>query len=151
MDVIIAVTSVQHIDGQSDTVELVTDGTMTETPQEITLCYQETEATGMAGTRTTLHIEPQKVTLERSGENAGLLVLEHKKRHSCSYMTPFGSLMLGVFTDKMQQKMDAGLGTLDISYTLDVGGSIASRQDLHIAVSPLNGQPHTIGKDVVHV
>ncbi len=135
MDVTISVTGVQHVDGQSDTVELITDGTMTETPAGITLCYDETAATGMAGTSTTLHIEPQKVTLERRGENAGLLVMEYKKRHTCSYMTPMGSMMLGVFTDRMQQDLHAGLGTLELSYTLDVGGSIISRQDLRIAVS----------------
>ncbi|MBQ6706894.1 MAG: DUF1934 domain-containing protein [Clostridia bacterium] len=135
MDVTIQVTGTQQVDGESDTVELITDGTMTKTAEETTLCYNETEATGMAGTVTTLHIQPSKVTLERRGANAGLLVLEHNKRHSCSYMTPVGQMMLGVFTDQMQQNLTEGLGTLSLSYTLDVGGRVLSRQLLKIKVS----------------
>ncbi len=135
MDVTIKVTGTQQVDGESDTVELITDGTMSENAEETTLCYNETEATGMAGTVTTLHIQPGKVTLERRGANAGLLVLEYNKRHSCSYMTPVGQMMLGVFTDQMQQNLKEGLGTLSLSYTLDVGGRVLSRQLLKIEVS----------------
>lgn len=136
MDVMIALTGVQHADGDTDTVQLITAGTMTISPEGYSLCYAETAATGMAGTETTLWVQPRKVTLERRGTHAGLLVLEHKKRHVGSYGTPYGELMLGVFTDVMEQKLDDNGGTLDVSYTLDIGGSMLSRQDLHVAVTP---------------
>lgn len=135
MKVMITVTGTQHVDGQSDTVELTTGALMRAEDDGFTLCYQETAATGMEGTTTTLRVQPQKVTLERRGTGAGLLILEHKKRHVCSYATPVGNLMLGVFTDRMVQNLALGSGTLDVSYTLDVGGSMMSRQDLHITVN----------------
>lgn len=135
MKVMITVTGTQHVDGQTDTVELTTGGMMKAEDDGFTLCYKETAATGMDGTLTTLRVQPEKVTLERRGTSAGLLVLEHKKRHVCSYATPVGSLMLGVFTDRMEQNLSLGGGTLDVSYTLDVGGSMMSRQDLHITVN----------------
>lgn len=135
MKVMITVTGTQHVDGQSDTVELTTGALMREEADGFTLSYHETAATGMDGTLTTLRVQPEKVTLERRGTSAGLLVLEHKKRHVCSYATPVGSLMLGVFTHRMEQALTLGSGTLDVSYTLDVGGSMMSRQDLHITVN----------------
>ncbi len=131
----ITVIGTQHVDGQCDTVELTTAALMRTEDDGFSLCYQETAATGMEGTVTTLRIQPEKVTLERRGTSVGLLVLEYKKRHVCSYATPVGSLMLGVFCDKMQQDLALGSGTLDLSYTLDVGGSMMSRQDLHITVN----------------
>lgn len=136
MKVMITVTGTQHVDGQTDTVELTTGALMREEADGFTLCYKETAATGMEGTLTTLRMQKDMVTLERSGTAAGLLVLEHKKRHVCSYSTPVGNLMLGVFTDRMHQDLQLGSGTLDVSYTLDVGGSMMSRQDLHVTVQP---------------
>ena len=134
MKVMITVRGTQHVDGQSDTVELTTDAMMREDVNGFTLCYHETAATGMEGALTILRIHPEKVTMERRGSAAGLLVLEHKKRHVCSYPTPVGSLMLGVFTDRMEQNLALGSGELLVSYTLDVGGRMMSRQDLQIIV-----------------
>ena len=135
MKVMITVVGTQHLDGQTDTVELTTDALMREESDGFTLSYRETAATGMEGTLTMLRIQPRKVTLERRGTMAGLLGLEHRKRHVCNYATPMGSLMLGVFTDRMEQKLTLGGGELDVSYTLDVGGRMMSRQDLHITVN----------------
>lgn len=134
MKVMITVVGTQHVDGQQDTVELTTDALMREETDGYTLSYRETAATGMEGTVTTLYIQPEKVTLTRRGPAAGLLVMEHKKRHVCSYATPVGNLMLGVFCDRMQQDLAPGSGTLDLSYTLDVSGRMMSRQDLKITV-----------------
>ncbi len=135
MRVMITVIGVQHVDGQSDTVELTTEALMHEEVDGFTLSYRESAATGMDGTLTTLRIQPNKVTLTRRGAAAGMLVMEYQKRHMCSYATPVGSLMLGVFCDRMQQDLCLGGGTLDLSYTLDVEGSMMSRQDLHIKVN----------------
>lgn len=134
MKVMITVRGTQHVDGESDTVELTTEAMMREDADGFTLCYRETAATGMEGTLTLLRIQPEKVTMERRGNAAGLLVLELKKRHVCSYATPVGSLMLGVFTDHMEQQLTLGGGKLLVSYTLDVGGRMMSRQDLDITV-----------------
>ncbi len=136
MKVMITVVGTQHIDGQTDKVELTTGALMRQEPDGFTLSYQETAATGMEGTLTSLRVQDTMVTLQRQGKSAGLLVMEYKKRHVCSYSTPVGNLMLGVFTDRLEQNLQLGGGTLDVSYTLDVGGSMMSRQDLHIAVQP---------------
>lgn len=136
MDVLITLTGVQHVGGDTDKVELKTDGTFTAADDRYTLAYDESAATGMAGTHTMLRIEKDKVSLERTGASAGLLVMEHGKRHLCNYGTPYGSLMLGVFTDTLHRRLTQNGGTLDVSYTLDADGSMLSKQELHITVTP---------------
>ncbi len=136
MEALIRVVGIQHIDGKSDKTELITDGFFETAENGCCIRYQETAATGMAGTDTTLRVQPNKVTLERRGTAAGMLVLEHKKRHQCSYATPYGSLMLGVFTQRMQQNFSENGGNLEVCYTLDMGGNMVSRQDLTVTVTP---------------
>jgi uncharacterized beta-barrel protein YwiB (DUF1934 family) len=138
VEALIRVVGIQHIDGKSDKTELITDGTFETAEDGFLIRYQETAATGMAGTDTTLQVQPEKVTLQRRGTAAGMLMLEHKKRHQCSYATPYGNLMLGVFTQRMQQNLSENGGVLEVSYTLDMGGDMVSQQDLTVTVTPKN-------------
>ncbi len=134
MDVKITVIGVQQIDGQTDKTEMTTVGTLTEQADGYVLQYAESAATGLDNTVTTLRIQPQMVTMERTGAHAGLLVLEYKKRHLCSYATPIGNVMLGVYTDAVDAQMSQAGGTVQVSYTLDIGGNMMSRQQLTVRV-----------------
>lgn len=134
MDVKITVIGVQQIDGQTDKTEMTTVGTLTADGNGYVLRYAESAATGLENTVTTLRITPQTVTMERTGAHAGLLVLELKKRHVCSYGTPMGNVMLGVYTETLSERFSETGGTVDVSYTLDVGGNMMSRQHLTVRV-----------------
>ena len=138
MEVLISIVGKQEVKGERDRSELLTVGTMTVRPRGVQLFYRESAATGMEGTDTTLTLQPEKVTLSRTGTHAGMLVLEHRRRHLCSYGTPYGDLMLGVFTEKMEQEMTENGGSVRVAYTLDVGGSMLSRQELSVTVRPKN-------------
>ena len=56
-------------------------GTLEREQDGYLLTYEESEATGMAGVRTALHIRDDGVTMERTGAMNALLVLEAGKRH----------------------------------------------------------------------
>ena len=134
MDVKITVIGVQHMDGQTDTTEMTTGGTLTKEENGYVLQYEESAATGLKNTITTLRIQPQMVTMERTGAHAGLLVLENKKRHLCDYATPIGNVMLGVYTEMVDMRLTQAGGTVQVSYTLDIGGNMMSRQQLTVRV-----------------
>lgn len=134
MDVKITVIGVQQIDGQTDTTEMTTMGTLTADGDGYKVRYAESAATGLDNTVTTLNITPQAVIMERTGAHAGLLVLELKKRHSCSYATPVGNVMLGVYTESLTERFSETGGVVEVSYTLDVGGNMMSRQRLTVRV-----------------
>ena len=66
--IVLFVKGEQYFDGvDPDGTELMTDGTMTVSPEGIDLTYEETELTGMAGTTTTFRIRDGRVTLLRTG------------------------------------------------------------------------------------
>lgn len=134
MDVKITVVGVQQVDGQTDTTEMTTVGTLETEGDGYIVQYAETAATGLDNTVTTLRITPQMVIMERTGAHAGLLVLELKKRHVCSYATPIGNVMLGVYTESLTERLSETGGVVEVCYTLDVGGNMMSRQKLTVRV-----------------
>ena len=62
MDVWISITGIQRVDGESNVAELSTGGTLEREQDGYLLTYDESEATGMAGVRTALHIRDDGVT-----------------------------------------------------------------------------------------
>lgn len=66
-DAMISIKGIQRVDGEQEVVELLTCGRFYRRNNSYWLSYQESEATGFEGHRTTLHVEPNRVTMQRSG------------------------------------------------------------------------------------
>lgn len=135
-DVLITITDVQDIDGDTETIELTTAGKFYKRNDVWYLMYEETEATGYQGCTTTLKIEPKgKVTITRFGKSARTqLVVEPGVRHQCLYDTGCGDFMLGV----MGSGTDLGLteqgGKVSFAYSLDINTSLASHNSVTVQV-----------------
>ncbi len=134
MQAIITIVGSQTVDGDTDTVELTTAGTLEQTPDGWKIHYEESETTGLAGTATTVHISPGKVLLERTGTNASFLVLEKHKRHHSNYNTPYGPIDLGTYATELTYTLAEHGGTLDFAYTLGFNGSVNSEHTVHITI-----------------
>ena len=99
--VIISIKSTQNMDGQEDTIELVTQGVLRHSEEEgFALVYPESELTGLEGTLTTFRIAPDRITLLREGTINSEMIFEEGQKHFSLYETPFGGLMLGVNTHR---------------------------------------------------
>lgn len=134
MQALIKITGTQTIDDQNDTVELTTSGTYLPTEDGWQLRYDESAATGMEGTTTTVHVKGDRIVMERSGENASILVIEKHRRHHSHYITPYGALDLGTYATAVERMLDEDGGTLELRYTLDFNGSVRSTHAVHITV-----------------
>ena len=135
MQAIIHIKGTQQVDGQDpDVTELTTRGTLTRTADGWDLCYDETEATGLKGTKTTVHVAKNRIVLERTGANASMLVLEKNRRHHSNYATPYGLIDLGSYANRLEYDLSENGGTLEFAYTLGFNGSINSAHVVHITV-----------------
>ncbi len=134
MDVLISITGTQVVDGERDTIELTTTGGMDPAEDGWRLTYEESAATGMEGVTTSILVRPDEVLLERTGNMNSLLVLQKGRRHQCSYETPYGALMLGVYTKELSSTLSRSGGDLRFAYTLDMNAGVASVHDVHISV-----------------
>lgn len=134
MNALIKISGTQTVDGERDVIELTTTGTLVASEEGWTLCYNETEATGMEGTVTRLDIAPGRLNLMRSGSHPSMLVLEKNRRHHCNYHTPYGTIDLGTYTSEMEYDLNEYGGQVKFSYTLGFNGGISSAHTVHITV-----------------
>lgn len=136
MNAIIHIKGTQQLEGEApDTIEMTTRGSLEATDGGgWQLKYEETEESGLVGTTTLLHITGERVILERTGANAGILVLEKRRRHHSHYTTPYGMLDLGTYTNQLACSLTDEGGELFFAYTLGFNGGINSVHTVHITV-----------------
>ena len=107
--------------GDSDTVELMTRGSLVHKEGAYYIVYKETEATGYEGCTTTVKVadDARKVSMLR-------------------YETGYGAVSLGVAADIIEHELTEDGGKLKFSYTLDSGAeNFISRNLVDITVEAL--------------
>lgn len=133
-DVIISVLGMQQsIDGP-DSAELVTAGKYGIAPDEFRLTWQESEISGMEGTKTSLSVHPGFVTLQREGTVNTRMDFEEGKKHYFLYETPFGSATMGLSTRTIRSRLDRHGGEVEIDYVVDMDQTVVGRNRFHIRV-----------------
>lgn len=134
-DVLISIKGVYDSEDDHDVVELFTTGTYYKKDGRYYICYDETEATGFEGSKTTLMVDQEnKVTLERSGKARAQLIVERGVRHQCHYDMGFGDLMIGVSGSIIKSDLGDKGGNLKIKYSLDVNSMLTSENEMYVNV-----------------
>ena len=104
-------------------------GNYVDDGERISISYNESEATGMEGSLTTvtfLKSDPSVVSMIRSGLVSTTLVFEEGKRHHCMYKTPFMPFEVCIRTIKVDNTM-IGFGSLSLDYIVEIRGAKAER------------------------
>ena len=137
--VVISIKGIQkYEDAPTDTIELVTEGTLTGDGKGYTLTYQESELTGLEGTRTTIRVEQdgELVTMLRTGQVNAQMVFQVGRRHLAMYNTPYGSMAIGVNTLHLMADVDDDGGEVEIDYAIEIDHAVAGRNLFRIEVKP---------------
>ena len=134
-NVMLTIRGTQRIDGQEETVELLTCGQLARRNGSYWISYDESETTGFAGHRTTLHIETNRVTMRRTGLTSSNLVIEKGARHQCAYDTGFGMLNIGICGSFVRSSLDDNGGDVDFGYSMDVDTALQAEQRVTIHVA----------------
>ena len=133
---LITVIGTQTIDGESDSIEVITSGDyVRDNNGDITVTYPEfSEENPTTRTDTTVTLRGKILTIERRGEMSSRLMLEKGKRHQCLYETPMGQMLIGIYTDSI--KVIASDSGCDIraSYQLDFNQHVVSNNEFHITI-----------------
>lgn len=135
-DVVISIVGTQTLEesDKPDVVELVTDGKYSHSPEQTIFSYQESELTGLEGTRTWFTISPRDVTMSREGRMSTRMVFEEGKKHMFLYETPFGAATMGVNTHKVTHQMGEHGGEMEIDYVVDFDHTVVGRNNFKISV-----------------
>ena len=134
-DVMVTLKSVSRAqEGEDEPVELTTQGRYYRKNGDYYISYQESELMGMEGSKTTIRVSPDMVTILRFGTFGGQMVFELGKKHLSHYDMQFGSLNMGVSTKKLEKEFDDRGGRLHLAYDLEVDNMLLGETTLTLQV-----------------
>jgi uncharacterized beta-barrel protein YwiB (DUF1934 family) len=108
------------MDETPQTIRLTTEGQLYYQNDAWHVTYDESEATGMAGTSTVLSVDTSgSVTLARKGSHDMELVFVKGSRHITQMQTPYGNLDVGIYTNTVQSSLDARGGSIHLGYSVN--------------------------------
>lgn len=121
-------------DSVGEDIEINTNGVLSFDDGRIELSYDETELTGMEGSKTAISFGedcPSLITMVREGSVSTALVFEQGKRHRCAYNTPYMPFEICVHTLKVDNRFVADK-TIYIDYIIEIRGAKAERTKMEI-------------------
>lgn len=133
--VMLSICGRQYYPGQDpEVIELVTEGTLEFRDGGWDICYEESELTGLAGTRTTFRLEPGKVILQRTGRLNSQMIFREGISHDSLYQMDFGALLLSVCAKQIEAQVDGNGGTVDLVYSVEIEHGDAGLVEYHLDI-----------------
>ncbi len=123
----------ENPDDNSD-ISLTTEAEFQKQDGVYFIDYQESEITGLDGTNTSIEIGNNYVSLSRSGAVNSQMLFMKEKKTSSYYNTPYGSFMIGIYTDNLNIAIDDNGGTINVDYYIDINNSKTSKNNFEINI-----------------
>ena len=136
-DVVITIVSRQNFEGcEPDQIDLITTGRLYARNGKYYISYEESELTGMEGSRTTLKVEPHQVTMTRTGTHPSQMMFAPNQRQVGLYETDLGEVAISTHTRHLTSTIDENGGALAIDYTIEIDASLAGAHSFELSVRP---------------
>jgi uncharacterized beta-barrel protein YwiB (DUF1934 family) len=136
--VLISVKTVQFIDGQPEAVELITQGEYHKEGNEYFAEYEESEISGMEGTKTIMKINKDTLRIVRSGTTTSDLMFKKGTDHVSLYNTPFGTLEVLIKPRRVDIDMDDNGGNVKLEYKMEAFGLDSIENALELSIKQIN-------------
>lgn len=118
---IITISSKQN-NMEDSAIEVVTPGEFYKDKDDYFAEYNETEISGMEGTRTILRVSPEKFSLLRVGTTNAEMQFEKNNKAITLYNTPYGVLEMKIETIDLKINIDDFGGDILVNYNLVIAG-----------------------------
>jgi uncharacterized beta-barrel protein YwiB (DUF1934 family) len=136
-DAIVSVTGLQASSGMApDFIEIVTEGKYRFRGGSFYVSYEETGATGMEGTTTTIKAAGDVITMIRFGAVNSHFVFERGRRHISHYDTGFGAFTIALTASSVDVDVGEHGGSIHLGYEVDIGESGTIYNDLMVEIRP---------------
>jgi len=99
--------------------------------------YDESELTGMAGTRTTIIANQTTVAMKRTGTVESYLTFSRGRKQTSYYNTQYGSFEVGVEPYEMEIDLTEQGGFIHVGYEVEMNHMSSGVNSLDIQVKPI--------------
>lgn len=107
-------------DGKGEPVELISHGTYEEQNEFHMVQYEEVDVEDQEITRVTVIFSKEHVEIIKQGMNNAQMVFEENMKTTSSYETPYGELVVGIDTTKIEINESEEEITISLCYGLDM-------------------------------
>jgi uncharacterized beta-barrel protein YwiB (DUF1934 family) len=108
-------------DEKPQAIRLTTEGRLYRKDPAWFVVYDESSATGLEGTQTTMQVaDDGSVSLIRTGSHGMRLTFLAGNRHITRMETPFGDLDVEVYTSLVQTRISEKGGYIHLGYSIDL-------------------------------
>ncbi|MBQ6893057.1 MAG: DUF1934 domain-containing protein [Clostridia bacterium] len=124
-------------DEKGETTTLTTECTVADKGARIEIEYEESEITGMEGSKTKVFFDksnPSLVSILREGAVSTALVFEEGRRHLCIYETPYFPIELCVDTLSLENSLSYNGGSMKAEYLVEMNGVLAEKTIITISI-----------------
>lgn len=136
-DVLVAITSKQQFDGgRPEEISLVTCATLYEKLGKYYVAYDESELTGLEGTRTTVKLEGKTVSLIRTGTYPSHMQFIEQMRQVGLYETAMGAMTISIYASRIHNTIGEQGGELTIDYTVELDQNMIGNHHFKMVVTP---------------
>lgn len=132
-DVLLTIKDSHTIDGDTESYEMSTRGIWESDISGYKISYDE-QYDELKGCHTELTVNGSCVSMIRTGSFNTEMTIEMGKRHNCQYQSPFGTMLIGISAQKVASDITDGKGSLELKYTIDFYGGVASENELIITL-----------------
>ncbi len=128
--------TIKQIDGEVQTIEMMTEGELFEKNGSLFLIYHESEVSGMKGSKTMLKLSGDVITMTRFGGTQSKIIFDVKNPMSSLYKTPYGDFDMKVDTSLLKSDIDikSATGSIEIDYTIVLEKLSSSENHLVIRI-----------------
>lgn len=130
---IVTVRSFNDMD-RNDIIEVVTPGEIEINDDYIIATYDETEISGMDGTKTTIKIEDNKFWLIREGTVSTKMEFEKNQTTVCLYNTLYGLMDLSIHTNQLLINIGSDGGKISAEYMMVFSGQKPITTNIEIII-----------------
>ena len=126
-DVLISITGVHTLDGDSGDVELITTGNYYEKNGVRYLLYDESMEGLDQPVKNVVKIRPDTMEIIKRGGVNVHMTFRRGVTVMASYVTPFGEVLVGITTERIRLEETDGTLCVRVEYILEINGQQVSR------------------------
>ncbi len=119
-DVLISVSGLQAMGGESDNIEVITAGNYYQKNGKHYIVYDEVMEGFDGVIKNTIKVGPDCMDVIKHGIASVHMVFEKDKKRLTSYTTPMGEMMIGLNTTDIQVEERENALKVQVNYSLDI-------------------------------
>lgn len=138
-DVLVSISGVQMADGENSDIEMITAGNYYLKEGKHYILYDEA-IEGINGTiKNTIKITSDKLEIIKHGLTNVHMVFESGRKTQTCYVTPFGEMMVGLDTEKVEVEEEENNIRVHVNYSLDINYDRLSACKINVDIKPRQG------------